>query len=151
MTILNLVYLVILIVAIIVTLWFRHQVVLPAKPHWWRRGLFIAAAVVVGWGTWATSTSVDGLITGGFLCGMFLVFALWRRGLTQDSIINGLGSVRQYRNLTAIQLQQLGTGCVVQAMVGDVTVIRMQFAASAETLAAFLREHWEAERVIMVR
>ncbi|WP_461213344.1 hypothetical protein [Lacticaseibacillus sp. GG6-2] len=143
-------YMLILIVAIGVSVWLRTQIVIPARPHWFWRWLFIVAAAMVAAATWVTSSTLDGYLTGLFICGMFLVFAAWRRGLTTVSVVNGLGSVRQYTNLSAIQLQQDGTGCLLHAMVGASPIVRLRFAQSPETLAAFLQAHWDPKRVIII-
>ncbi len=141
---------VILVVAVGVSLWLRTQIVIVAKPRLFSRWLYIVAAALVAAWTWTTSTGFEGYVTGGFICGMFLVFAAWRRGLTTVSVVNGLGSVRQYQNLSAIQLQQVGTGCLLQAMVGASPIVRLRFNQSPEVLAAFLQKHWEAKRVVII-
>lgn len=143
-------YIIIVIIALGVTIWFRTKIRIPAKPRWFWRGLYLVAAAMVAAVTYFTANNFDGLISGGFIAAMFLVFALWQRGLTEDSVINGLGSVRQYRVLTAIQLQPMDDGCLLAAMVGSVAVVRLKFNRPAAEVAKFLRQKMDPKRVIMV-
>ena len=149
--ILEILYVIILLATVGLSLWLRRQIIMPARPRRFWRWFYLVAAAMVAAETWVASKSVDGVIVGVFISGMLIVFATWRRGLTTESIIGGLGSLRQYRNLSAIQIQAVGTGSVLQAMVGAVTVIRLQFNQPPEALAAFLQKHWEAQRVIIVK
>ncbi|WP_125708149.1 hypothetical protein [Lacticaseibacillus porcinae] len=143
-------YILIFIIALIVTIWFRVKITIPAKPRWFWRWLYIVAAAMVAGVTWLTAENFDGLVSGGFIAAMLLVFAFWQRGLTQDSVINGLGSVRQFRVLTAIQLQPLDDGCLLAAMVGSVAVVRLKFNRPVDEIAKFLRQKMDPKRVVIV-
>lgn len=143
-------YIVIVMVALSVTIWFRTKITIPAKPRWFWRWFYLVAAAMVAAVTWLTAGSFDNLVSGGFIAAMFLVFALWQRGLTPDAVINGLGSVRQYRVLTAIQLQPLDDGCLLAAMVGSVAVVRLKFDRPVDEIAKFLRQKMDPKRVIIV-
>lgn len=143
-------YIVIFIIALSVTIWFRTKITIKAAPRWFWRWFYLVAAAMVVAVTYFTASDFDGLVSGGFIAAMFLVFALWQRGLTQDSVINGLGSVRQYRVLTAIQLQPLDGGCLLAAMVGSVAVVRLKFDRPVDDIAKFLRQKMDPKRVVIV-
>jgi glucan phosphoethanolaminetransferase (alkaline phosphatase superfamily) len=144
-------YLVILAIAIGVSLWLRLHLVFRARPRVITRSLYLAAALVVAFATFWTTTTWAARIPGIFIAGMLLVFATWQRGLTTTSVVNGLASVRAYGNLTAIQLQAVPAGATLTAMVGSMPVVRLQFKETPEVLAEFLRQYVAPKRVIIIQ
>lgn len=144
-------YLVILVIALGVLLWVRHQIIFPARTKWGWRIFYFTAALLAALMTWLTSTTVDGLVSGGFITVMFAIFGFWRRGLSDSALINGLGSLRAYSVLTAIRLEATDQGTSLSAMVGSVTVIRMQLLAEVQPVAQFLKQRMPPERVIIVQ
>ncbi|WP_204122775.1 hypothetical protein [Lacticaseibacillus mingshuiensis] len=148
----SILYIVVFIVAAVAVGLFRRQVVYAARARrGWRIFYLVAAGLILAM-TLVISKTVDEYVSGFFICGMFLIFAFWQRGLTTSAVINGLGSVRAYRTFSAIRLQADGTsGTRMQAMVGSVTVVKMRFKDDPKFVAKFLKRRMDPQRVIIVQ
>lgn len=148
---LSLGYIVILLLAIGIALWLRHSIVHPARPRWGWRWFYLVGAVLAAGLTWATSTKGSDLISGGFIVGMFLVFAFWPRGLTTTSLINGLGTLRAFSVLTEVNLAAQAGGTMLTAKVGAVAVITMRMRETPAVIGKFLKQHMDPQRVIIAK
>lgn len=151
MDFLSWIYLAVFVLALGVLIFVRLQLVFTARPNRFLVGFYAVAAVMIGGFTVASSHTVADYISGFFIAGMLALFALWRRGVTADSLITGVGRVTGLYTLAAVQLTTVAGGCVLEATVGTVTVARLQLRQSAETVAAFLGERMEPKRVVIVQ
>ncbi|WP_125705525.1 hypothetical protein [Lacticaseibacillus daqingensis] len=128
----------------------RRSLQFVARPkRAWQIGYLTLAGLMTVL-TAVTSKTLDAAVSGGFIVGMCLVFAAWRRGLTRQELINGFGSMRPYSQLTQIQLTALPQGTQLQARVGQVVVVTLVFAQAPATLAQFLKRQMPPERVVML-
>lgn len=150
MSLLSWLYVLIFIAALVVLVWFRHNVIYAAAPKWGWRVFYFIVAVLIGGLTLGTSHVLSDYISGGFISGMFLLFAFWESGMTDTAIVNGLGTLRAYSALTKVQLQAESSGTRLIALVGEVPVIKMRFKQEPAVLAKFLKQHMPAERVVIL-
>ncbi|WP_179394938.1 hypothetical protein [Lacticaseibacillus absianus] len=128
----------------------RRQLRFAARVKRAWQGLYLGGALLMGLFTGLTSQRPDDAISGGFIVVMLLVFASWRRGLTDAEVINGFGSMRPYTQFTQIQLQAVGSGTALNGLVGTVVVVRLQFTQSPAQLAQFLKRQMPPQRVVIL-
>ncbi|KRK74205.1 hypothetical protein [Lacticaseibacillus nasuensis] len=144
-------YIAILLIALGVSLWLRHAIVFAARVRWGWRLFYLIGAALAGGLTWLTSGKFTDLVSGGFIVGMFLVFAFWPRGLTNEALVNGLGTLRAYRVLTEVQLSANNSGTLVTAKVGAVTVVTMRLREAPAPVAKWLKQRMDPQRVIITK
>lgn len=146
---LSVLYIIILFAGLGVVGYVRWQLQFPARRHWFRRALYLVIAIAAAGLTWFTSQTLVDLISGGFIAGMFGLFAAWSGGVTSTALVNGIGSMRPLATLTKVILQPAAYGTLIVAQVGEVVVLRLQMPQPPEMLAAFLREQMPPERVVV--
>ncbi|WDF81870.1 hypothetical protein PQ472_08015 [Lacticaseibacillus pabuli] len=150
MTIIDWLYVLVWVVAAVVTVVAGVSVKMPAIGSRWRRGFYLAVALLIGLMTLMFAHTTQARVIGCFIAGMMLIFVFWRQGLSEWAIIAGLGSTRIWGAVTKIELHRDKDVTQLEAFVGSIRVSRLRFKQQPGDLRTYMVQYIDPKKVSVV-
>ncbi|MFT9039626.1 hypothetical protein [Schleiferilactobacillus harbinensis] len=134
----TLLYCVIVVALTIVVVIERRALRIKAKRRWWFTILLWVVALVMLVVPFWQHTSQEYLISGLFVAAVLILLTLWRQGLADFAVINGMLATRAYSGLTSYLLVPEKDTVAVTFYGGSVRVTTLHLLATADQITALL-------------
>lgn len=134
----TLLYCVIVVALTIVVVIERRALRIKAKRRWWFTILLWVVALVMLVAPFWQHTSQEYLISGLFVAAVLILLTLWRQGLADFAVINGMLATRAYSGLTSYLLVPEKDTVAVTFYGGSVRVTTLHLLATADQITALL-------------
>lgn len=150
MTLIDWLYVLVWVVALIVTIVAGVSVKKPAIGSRWRRGFYLAAAILITAMTFWLAHTMQARVIGCFIVGMLLIFVFWRQGLADWAIIAGLGSTRIWSAVTKVELHRDKDLTILEAFVGSIRVSHLRFKQQPAELRDYMVQFFDSKKISVV-
>ncbi|QEU46925.1 hypothetical protein FMM01_06235 [Schleiferilactobacillus harbinensis] len=134
----TLLYCVIVVALTIVVVIERRALRIKAKHRWWFTILLWVVALVMLVVPFWQHTSQEYLISGLFVAAVLILLTLWRQGLADFAVINGMLATRAYSGLTGYLLVPEKDTVAATFYGGSVRVTTLHLLATADQITALL-------------
>ncbi|WP_063515775.1 hypothetical protein [Schleiferilactobacillus harbinensis] len=134
----TLLYCVIMVALTIVVVIERRALRIKAKRRWWFTILLWVVALVMLVVPFWQHTSQEYLISGLFVAAVLILLTLWRQGLADFAVINGMLATRAYSGLTGYLLVPENDTVAATFYGGSVRVTTLHLLATADQITVLL-------------
>ncbi|MCT2908903.1 hypothetical protein EFT87_09575 [Schleiferilactobacillus harbinensis] len=134
----TLLYCVIMVALTIVVVIERRALRIKAKRRWWFTILLWVVALVMLVVPFWQHASQEYLISGLFVAAVLILLTLWRQGLADFAVINGMLATRAYSGLTGYLLVPENDTVAATFYGGSVRVTTLHLLATADQITALL-------------
>ncbi|ERL63988.1 hypothetical protein [Schleiferilactobacillus shenzhenensis] len=135
-------YAVIVLALAVVVIIERRALRIKAQRRWWFTILlWVVAAAMLILPVWQKGGQ-QYLISGLFIAAVIVLLTLWRQGLTEFAVINGMLATRAFSGLTGYMLTETpDKPLAITFYGGSVRVTTLHLLASADEVRTFLKKH----------
>lgn len=125
------------------------KLVYRAKTSYIWRTILTIAALLLGGLTYKVTGSLSDQLTGYASMVIILVIAFWPKGLTQNSVIANLNTVRQLTTISKVVLTTTVDEVELRCFAGELQIAKLKFKQDPATLQKFLAQKLPKKRLVI--
>lgn len=134
---------------LIVWIFAQFQMVYRAKSNrLWQAMMTVAALILCG----VTVVMIGDLsdkVTGLGSALILLVLAFWPKGLTKNSVVANVNTIRQFAAISKIELTPVESVVELKFFAGEMQIAKLKFNVAQKTLVAFLQARIPKKRLVI--